>query len=129
MNRAMPKWLPVDLIGQAEHGPGSPAVLLTTSAKLADEVPASDREVAFLAAHADVARIAWSNAAKSFCATPSEGGGAGSRPHRFRARAGPDRDPEYFLANLTNFGALFLGPRTNVSFGDKVIAPITRCRP
>ncbi len=39
------------------------------------------------------------------------------------------RDPDYFLKNMRNYGALFLGPRTNVSYGDKVIGTITHSRP
>src|SRR5215211_3677536 len=78
-----------DLLGQAEHGPTSPAVLLTTSEKLArDTMEEMVREADRIASeHVQVMT----------------------------------RDPEYFLARMTNYGALFLGPRTNVAYGDKVI--------
>jgi sulfopropanediol 3-dehydrogenase len=111
----------VDLIGQAEHGPGSPAILLTSSARLADEVPgAVDRLLAWLPT-ADVARQAWENCGEIILVdTVDELVQEGDRIASEHVQV-LTRDPDFFLAHLTNFGALFLGPRTNVSFGDKVI--------
>jgi sulfopropanediol 3-dehydrogenase len=110
-----------DLLGQAEHGPDSPAILLTTSEKLAKE---TIREVARLLAilpTADYARKAW-DAFGEVIVAESEGE---------IVRIADDiasehvqvmtHDPDYFWQHLTNYGALFLGPRTNVAFGDKVI--------
>src|SRR6202171_6000289 len=111
----------VDLIGQAEHGPGSPAVLLTNSARLADEVPRAVETLLAWLATADVARQAWENCGEiilvdSVDELVEEGDRIASEHVQVLTR-----DPDYFLQHLTNFGALFLGPRTNVSFGDKVI--------
>jgi sulfopropanediol 3-dehydrogenase len=111
----------VDLIGQAEHGPGSPAVLLTTSAKLADEVPAAIEKLLSWLPTADVARVAWRNCGEIIlCDTLEEVVQEADRIASEHVQV-LTRDPDYFLANLTNYGALFLGPRTNVSYGDKVI--------
>src|SRR6266702_2766733 len=111
----------VDLIGQAEHGPGSPAVLLTNSAKLADEVPAAIEKLLSWLPTADVARVAWTNCGEIIlCDTFEELVREADRIASEHVQV-LTRDPEYFLNNLTNFGALFLGARTNVSFGDKVI--------
>ena len=111
----------VDLIGQAEHGPGSPAVLLTTSAKLADEVPAAIEKLLSWLPTADVARVAWRNCGEIIlCDTLDEVVQEADRIASEHVQV-LTRDPDYFLANLTNYGALFLGPRTNVSYGDKVI--------
>jgi sulfopropanediol 3-dehydrogenase len=111
----------VDLIGQAEHGPGSPAILLTSSARLAGEVPgAVERLLAWLPT-ADVARQAWENCGEIILVdTLEELVEEGDRIASEHVQV-LTRDPDYFLEHLTNFGALFLGARTNVSFGDKVI--------
>jgi sulfopropanediol 3-dehydrogenase len=111
----------VDLIGQAEHGPGSPAVLLTNSAQLANEVPRAVESLLAWLPTADVARKAWENCGEIIL--------AGTREEMVQEadRIASEhvqvltRDPDYFLEHMTNYGALFLGPRTNVSFGDKVI--------
>jgi sulfopropanediol 3-dehydrogenase len=111
----------VDLIGQAEHGPGSPAVLLTTSAKLAEEVPAAIEKLLSWLPTADVARVAWTSCGEIIlCDTLDEVVQEADRIASEHVQV-LTRDPEYFLAKLTNYGALFLGPRTNVSYGDKVI--------
>ena len=111
----------VDLIGQAEHGPGSPAVLLTHSAKLADEVPAAIEKLLAWLPTADVARVAWQNCGEIIlCDTLEEMVQEADRIASEHVQV-LTRDPDYFLERLTNFGALFLGARTNVSFGDKVI--------
>jgi sulfopropanediol 3-dehydrogenase len=111
----------VDLIGQAEHGPGSPAILLTNSAQLAQEVPtAIERLLAWLPT-ADVARTAWQNCGEIIlCDTLAEMLCEADRIASEHVQV-LTRDPDYFLQHLTNYGALFLGARTNVAFGDKVI--------
>ncbi len=111
----------VDLIGQAEHGPGSPAVLLTNCSQLANEVPrAIDALLAWLPT-AEVARQAWENCGEIILVdTLEELLQEGDRIASEHVQV-LTRDPDYFLRHMTNFGALFLGPRTNVSFGDKVI--------
>jgi sulfopropanediol 3-dehydrogenase len=111
----------VDLIGQAEHGPGSPAVLLTTSEKLAREVPVAIEKLLAWLPTADVARVAWQNCGEIIlCDTLDEVVEEADRIASEHVQV-LTRDPDYFLQKLTNFGALFLGARTNVSFGDKVI--------
>src|SRR6202045_1599465 len=111
----------VDLIGQAEHGPGSPAVLLTNSAKLAADTPATIEKLLGWLPNAEIARQAWQNCGEIIlCDTLEEMVQEADRIASEHVQV-LTRDPDYFLANLTNFGALFLGPRTNVSYGDKVI--------
>jgi sulfopropanediol 3-dehydrogenase len=111
----------VDLIGQAEHGPGSPAVLLTNSAQLADEVPRAVESLLAWLPTADVARKAWENCGEIILAgTLQEMVQEADRIASEHVQV-LTRDPDYFLEHMTNYGALFLGPRTNVSFGDKVI--------
>ena len=111
----------VDLIGQAEHGPGSPAVLLTNSAQLADEVPRAVESLLAWLPTADVARKAWENCGEIILAgTLQEMVEEADRIASEHVQV-LTRDPDYFLEHMSNYGALFLGPRTNVSFGDKVI--------
>jgi sulfopropanediol 3-dehydrogenase len=111
----------VDLLGQAEHGPTSPAVLLTTSEKLARETMAEvERQLSILPT-AGIARQSWAEHGQVIvCDTVDEmiaEADAIASEHVQVMTA----DPELFLRRMTNYGALFLGPRTNVSFGDKVI--------
>jgi sulfopropanediol 3-dehydrogenase len=116
-----PEMAAVDLIGQAEHGPGSPAVLLTHSAQLAAEVPAAINELLTWLPTADVARVAWQNCGEIIlCDSLVEMVQEADRIASEHVQV-LTRDPEYFLQHLTNYGALFLGARTNVAYGDKVI--------
>jgi sulfopropanediol 3-dehydrogenase len=111
----------VDLIGQAEHGPGSPAVLLTTSAALARDTPAAIEKLLSWLPTADLARVAWENCGEIIlCDTVDEMVAEADRIASEHVQV-LTRDPDYFLRHMTNYGALFLGHRTNVSFGDKVI--------
>jgi len=111
----------VDLIGQAEHGPGSPAVLVTNSAKLAAEVPAEIEKLFSWLPTAEIARQAWRNCGEIIlCDTLDEMVQEADRIASEHVQV-LTRNPDYFLERMTNFGALFLGPRTNVAFGDKVI--------
>ncbi len=111
----------VDLIGQAEHGPGSPAVLLTNSEKLARELPAAIEQLLSWLPTADVARVAWQNCGEIIlCDTIDEMVAEADRIASEHVQV-LTRDPDYFLTHMTNYGALFLGHRTNVSYGDKVI--------
>lgn len=116
-----PEMAAVDLIGQAEHGPGSPSILLTSSEKLASEVPAAIEKLLSWLPTADVARMAWRNCGEIIlCNTLDELVSEADRIASEHVQV-LTRDPDYFLQRLTNFGALFLGARTNVAFGDKVI--------
>jgi sulfopropanediol 3-dehydrogenase len=111
----------VDLIGQAEHGPGSPAILLTTSTKLAAEAPAAIEKLLEWLPTAAIARQAWQNCGEIIlCDTLDEMVSEADRIASEHVQV-LTRDPDYFLQRLSNFGALFLGHRTNVAYGDKVI--------
>ncbi len=111
----------VDLLGQAEHGPTSPAVLLTTSERLAhDTVAEVERQLRILPT-ADIARQAWAEHGEVIvCDTDEEMLAEADRIASEHVQV-MTRDPDWFLQRMTNYGALFLGPRTNVSFGDKCI--------
>ena len=111
----------IDLLGQAEHGPTSPAVLLTTSEALANDTMAEvDRQLDSLPT-AEIARESWANyGAVILCQDDEEMVHEADRL-AFEHVQVMTHDPEYFLDKMTNYGALFLGPRTNVSYGDKVI--------
>lgn len=110
-----------DLLGQAEHGPTSPAVLITTSEGLARETEAEiGRQLESLPT-ADVAGVAWQEYGQIILvdslaeACVEADRIAGEHVELLTA------DNDYFLQNMTNYGALFIGPRTNVAYGDKVI--------
>jgi sulfopropanediol 3-dehydrogenase len=111
----------VDLLGQAEHGPTSPAILLTTSEKLAlatiDEI---ERQLLILPTAA-IAAVSWRDYGEVILCDTQEEMIKVADELAFEHVQVMTRQPDDFLHGLTNFGALFLGPRTNVSFGDKVI--------
>jgi sulfopropanediol 3-dehydrogenase len=111
----------VDLLGQAEHGPTSPAVLLTNSERLARDTMAEvERQLAILPT-AGIARQAWADhGAVIVCDTVDEMIATADDIASEHVQV-MTADPDLFLRRMTNYGALFLGPRTNVSFGDKVI--------
>lgn len=110
-----------DLLGQAEHGPDSPAILLTTSETLARETLAEiDRLLAVLPT-AEIARQSWAKFGEIIVAEDREEMLKIANELAFEHVQVMTRDPDWFLENMQNFGALFLGPRTNVAYGDKVI--------
>ena len=110
-----------DLLGQAEHGPNSPAVLLTTSEKLARETMAEVERLLKILPTAAIARKAWEDYGEVIiCDSEDEMVAEADRIASEHVQV-MTRDPDYFLKHMTNYGALFLGPRTNVSYGDKVI--------
>src|SRR6266404_3685481 len=110
-----------DLLGQAEHGPTSPAILITNSEKLAHETLREiDRLLAMLPT-ADAAGKAWADFGEVIvCESEEEMVREADRIASEHVQV-MTRDPDYFLANMKNYGSLFLGPRTNVAYGDKVI--------
>ena len=110
-----------DLLGQAEHGPTSPAILLTTSEQLAHATIAEiDRQLTVLPT-ADIAGVAWRDYGEViFCADEDEMVAEADRIAAEHVEV-LTAEPRRYLARLKNYGALFLGPETNVSFGDKVI--------
>ena len=110
-----------DLLGQAEHGPDSPAVLLTTSETLARATMAEIERLLTMLPTAEIARRAWETHGEVIVAeSEAEMVQIADEISSEHVQV-MTRDPEYFLAHMTNYGALFLGPRTNVAYGDKVI--------
>ena len=110
-----------DLLGQAEHGPTSPAVLITDSAKLARDTMAEVERLLSILPTGDVARQAWQDYGEVIvCADLEEMRVEADRLASEHVQV-MTRDDDFFLKGMTNYGALFLGPRTNVSYGDKVI--------
>jgi len=110
-----------DLLGQAEHGKNSPAVLLTNSEKLARDTMAEIERQLLTLPTAALAGQSWADYGEVIvCDSYEEMVAEADRIASEHVQV-MTRDPDYFLANMTNFGALFLGSRTNVAFGDKVI--------
>ncbi|HWT30940.1 MAG TPA: histidinol dehydrogenase, partial [Propylenella sp.] len=110
-----------DLLGQAEHGPTSPAVLITNSEKLARETMAEVERLLAILPTADAAGQAWKDYGEVIvCDDYDEMVREADRVASEHVQV-MTRDPDYFLNNMRNYGALFLGPRTNVAYGDKVI--------
>lgn len=110
-----------DLLGQAEHGPESPAILITTSEKLARETMREVERLLEILPTAPIARQAWENYGEVIvCADEQEMLDVADFYANEHVQV-MTRDPDFFLKNMTNYGALFLGPRTNVAYGDKVI--------
>ena len=110
-----------DLLGQAEHGPTSPAVLVTNSEKLARDTMAEVERLLTILPTADAASQAWKDYGEVIvCDSYEEMVVEADRIASEHVQV-MTRDPDYFLANMKNYGALFLGPRTNVAYGDKVI--------
>jgi len=110
-----------DLLGQAEHGPTSPAILITTSEALAQATLVEIERQLTVLPTADVAGVAWRDYGQIILVEDE------AEAVRLADRVASEhvevltRDPDYFLKNLSNYGALFLGKETNVAYGDKVI--------
>ena len=110
-----------DLLGQAEHGTNSPAILLTNSQKLVQDTQREIEKQLKTLETADVAGKAWEDYGQIIlCDTEEEMLAEADRIASEHVQV-MTRDPDYFLDNMTNYGALFLGPETNVAYGDKVI--------
>jgi sulfopropanediol 3-dehydrogenase len=110
-----------DLLGQAEHGPTSPAILVTTSRRIADQtVREIERQLETLETAA-VAGQAWRDYGQIILAESDE------EMLEIADRLASEHvevltaDPDWFLERMTNYGSLFLGKETNVAYGDKVI--------
>ncbi|MEM9655722.1 MAG: histidinol dehydrogenase, partial [Actinomycetota bacterium] len=110
-----------DLLGQAEHGPTSPAVLLTTSWELGratiDEV---QRQLATLPT-ADIASVAWADYGRVILCEDNAEMLQVAEDLAFEHVQVMTNDDDFFYENMVNYGSLFIGPMTNVSYGDKVI--------
>ena len=110
-----------DLLGQAEHGPNSPAVLLTNSEKLASQIEDEVKKQLAVLSTADLASKSWEDYGEiilvdSYKEMVEVADDIASEHVQVNTK-----DPEYFKKNMTNYGALFLGNRTNVAYGDKAI--------
>ena len=110
-----------DLLGQAEHGPNSPAVLITNSEKLARATMAEVERLLEILPTASIASEAWKNYGEVILCDDYEDMLVEADFLASEHVQVMTEDPDYFLNNMTNYGALFLGPRTNVAYGDKVI--------
>jgi sulfopropanediol 3-dehydrogenase len=110
-----------DLLGQAEHGFNTPAILLTTSITLARETIAEVERILKILPTANTAGVSWRDYGEVIVVDRVEE--MVSEADRIASEHVQvmTRDPDYFLKNMKNYGALFLGPRTNVAYGDKVI--------
>jgi len=110
-----------DLLGQAEHGPTSPAVLITNSEKLAKATMAEVERLLTILPTADAAGQAWKDYGEVIvCDSEEEMIAEADRVASEHVQV-MTRDPDVFLNGMKNYGSLFLGPRTNVAYGDKVI--------
>ena len=110
-----------DLLGQAEHGYNSPAVLVTTSRKLAEDTMAEIERILTILPTRETAEASWRDYGEVIlCESYDEMLKVANEIASEHVQVMTDRD-DWFLENMTSYGALFLGPRTNVSNGDKVI--------
>ncbi|WHY73001.1 histidinol dehydrogenase [Fictibacillus enclensis] len=110
-----------DMLGQAEHGPTSPSALITTSETLAREtLEEVERQLQVLPT-ADIASVSWNDYGSVIVVDSVEEAVVEADKLAYEHVEVLTEDPSYFLENMTNFGALFLGKETNVAYGDKVI--------
>jgi sulfopropanediol 3-dehydrogenase len=110
-----------DLLGQAEHGPDSAAVLITTSSRLAEAVvPEIERQLEDLST-AEVARTSWQNRGAIHLVENDEAALKLADEYAYEHVEVLTEDPRWYLERLRNYGALFLGEGTTVAFGDKTI--------
>ncbi|XPF93608.1 histidinol dehydrogenase [Colwellia sp. RE-S-Sl-9] len=110
-----------DLLGQAEHGPTSPAILLTNSEKLARDTMAEIERQLTILPTAEVAGAAWKDHGEVIVCDTYEEMIEVANDLAFEHVQIMTENIPYFKENMRNFGALFLGPETNVSYGDKCI--------
>ncbi|MCD5972737.1 MULTISPECIES: histidinol dehydrogenase [Pseudomonas syringae group] len=110
-----------DLLGQAEHGPDSPAILLTTSLSLARDTLDQIERLLKILPTAEIASKSWATFGEVIVADSDEEMLQIANDLAFEHVQVMTKDPDWFLKNMRNYGALFLGPRTNVAFGDKAI--------
>lgn len=111
----------VDMLGQAEHGPTSPAALITTSRELAEAVPGEIARQLKVLPTADIAGVAWKEYGQIILCDNRDEMLAEADRLAYEHVEILTEEPRWFLDKMTNYGAMFLGPETNVSYGDKVI--------
>lgn len=110
-----------DLLGQAEHGPTSPAVLLTNSQQLAEDTMREVERQLTILSTAEIAGAAWRDCGEVIVCDTHDEMLEVANEMAFEHVQIMTKDLPYFQSNMRNFGALFLGPETNVSYGDKCI--------
>lgn len=110
-----------DILGQAEHGPTSPGALITTSENLAQETLTEIERQLQVLPTADLAGAAWRDNGIIILVADREEAVREADKLAYEHVEVLTKDPDFFLKNMTNYGALFLGPETNVAYGDKVI--------
>lgn len=116
-----PEMIATDILGQGEHGPTSPGALITTSRAIADEtVKEIERQLKILPT-ADVASVSWEDYGQIILVEDEQEALEEADRLAFEHVEILTKDPDFFLENMTNYGCLFLGPETNVAYGDKVI--------
>ena len=118
---ADPVVVAADLLGQAEHGPTSPAVLITTSPTLAAAVEDEVRRQLTVLPTADIAGAAWRDHGRITVVSDDREAVREADELAFEHVEVQTADPGWYLDRLTNYGSLFLGPETTVAFGDKGI--------
>ena len=110
-----------DLLGQAEHGPNSPGALITTSELLAQQTLLEIKRQVKIPPTGDIGGAAWETHGSIILVSNEEEAVKAADLLAYEHVEVLTKDPDYFLQNMTNYGALFLGPETNVAYGDKVI--------
>lgn len=116
-----PEMIATDLIGQMEHGPTSPGVLITTSRKIADLTLEEIERQLELIPTGEIARQSWNEYGQIILVSNNEEALKVADDLAYEHVEILTEDEDFFLDNMNNYGALFVGPRTNVAFGDKVI--------
>lgn len=116
-----PEMIATDILGQGEHGPTSPGAIISTSEEIAKEAMKEiERQLETLLT-ADVARESWNNYGQVIVVEDDEEAVKEANKLAFEHVEILTKDPSYYLEHMKNYGALFLGPETNVAYGDKVI--------
>ena len=110
-----------DLLGQAEHGPTSPAILITDSERLAEDTLSEIDRLLKILPTANITKGSWENFGEVILCSDQEDMLIEANKLAYEHVQVMTKDPSYFLKNLKNFGSLFLGQETNVAYGDKVI--------
>lgn len=116
-----PEMIATDILGQGEHGLTSPGTIISTSEKVAKEaIDEIERQLKTLPT-AEVASESWNNYGQVIVVENEKEAVKEANKLAYEHVEILTKDPNYFLENLKNYGALFLGPETNVAYGDKVI--------
>ncbi len=118
---ADPVLVAADLLGQAEHGPETPAVLITTSERLARDVETEVERQLIMLSTADIAAVSWREFGVIQVADSLEELVKMADELAYEHVEVHTREPRFFLQRLTNYGSLFLGEETTVAYGDKTI--------